>query len=118
MRFSVEMQLSEISALLSRMIAITGAAIWTQREKDFSRQIAQNPLIGGYLDIQFALERGDDPRAATPRNDGTVTVNVGPVGTSSRRPVQLFGNDRACFQPSSSRSAGLAPAQAHRRPKG
>jgi hypothetical protein len=57
MHFPVDMQLSEIPALLSRAIAITGAAAWTQREKDFSRQIAQNPLIGGYLDIQFALER-------------------------------------------------------------
>jgi hypothetical protein len=57
MLFTVDAQAAEIPTLLSRFVAITGIAPWQQREKDFSRHIAENRMIDQYLDIQFTLER-------------------------------------------------------------
>src|SRR5579872_6287834 len=57
MRFPVDIKQSELPRLLSRAIAITGPAVWTEREKGLARWIAENPLIDPYLDLHFGLER-------------------------------------------------------------
>jgi hypothetical protein len=90
MHFPVDMQLSALPALLSRLIAITGAAAWTQREKDFSRQIAQNPVISRYLDIQFALERAMIHARRHVANTGRLPSILDPAAPNSLGALYSF----------------------------
>jgi len=57
MNFEVDARPAEIPVFLDRLIEISGAASWQQREKDFARQLHDNPLMQRYLDIQFGIER-------------------------------------------------------------
>lgn len=57
MRFDVNIQSAEIPANLHCLTEITGAAAWQKREKDFARQVHENPLIAEYLDSHFRIER-------------------------------------------------------------
>ena len=57
MRFDVSAPPSEIPALLLGLTELAGLAAWRQRERDFEKQIGENPLIAEYLDIQFPIER-------------------------------------------------------------
>jgi hypothetical protein len=57
MHFNVDARPAEIPALLRRFTQIAGAAAWQKRETDFELQIRDNPLIDGYLDSHFPLER-------------------------------------------------------------
>src|SRR5712691_6805670 len=57
MRFDVNAHPAEISGLLNRFTAITGAAAWQKRETDFANQKHDNPLIDGYLDSHFPVEQ-------------------------------------------------------------
>jgi len=57
MRFDVNATPAEIPAFLQRLTEIVGFAAWRQREQDFIRQIAENPLIESYLDLRFPIER-------------------------------------------------------------
>jgi hypothetical protein len=57
MHFDVNAHPAEIPALLNRLIGITGAVAWQKREADFAHQIHDNPLIEGYLDSHFSIER-------------------------------------------------------------
>jgi hypothetical protein len=57
MRFDVDARPAEIAALLRRLTEIPGAATWRKRETDFKRQVHDNPLIEGYLDSHFVIER-------------------------------------------------------------
>ena len=57
MHFSVDARPAEMPALLRRFTEIAGAAAWQKREIDFERQKQDNPLIDGYLDSHFPLER-------------------------------------------------------------
>ena len=56
-RLRIGTRLTEMPALFTRFISITGPKPWTQREQDFARRIKDNPLIKRYLDIQFPIER-------------------------------------------------------------
>jgi hypothetical protein len=57
MHFNVDARPAEMPALLRRFTEIAGAAAWQKRETDFERQNHDNPLIDGYLDSHFPLER-------------------------------------------------------------
>jgi hypothetical protein len=57
MHFNVDAHPAEIPALLRRFTEIAGAAAWKKRETDFERQTHDNPLIDGYLNSHFPLER-------------------------------------------------------------
>lgn len=57
MRFHVDARPAELAAFLHRLTEIPGAAAWRKRETDFERQTHDNPLIGGYLDSHFPIER-------------------------------------------------------------
>jgi len=57
MHFSLTTREAEMPALFRRFISITGPQAWDQRERDFVRQIKDNPLIERYLDTQFPIER-------------------------------------------------------------
>jgi hypothetical protein len=57
MHFGTDARPAEIPAFVNRVIAITGAAPWQQREQDFVRQIKENALLERYLDDQFNIER-------------------------------------------------------------
>jgi hypothetical protein len=57
MHFNVDARPAEIPPLLRRFTEIAGAAAWKKRETDFERQIGDNPLIDGYLNSHFPLER-------------------------------------------------------------
>jgi hypothetical protein len=57
MHFNLDARPAEIPALLRRFTEIAGAAAWKKRETDFERQTHDNPLIDGYLNSHFPLER-------------------------------------------------------------
>jgi hypothetical protein len=57
MRFNGDTRPAELPALLRRFTEIAGASAWQKRESDFEKQIRDNPLIDGYLDSHFPLER-------------------------------------------------------------
>jgi hypothetical protein len=56
-RFNVDAAPAELPAFLQRLTEIVGFPAWRQREQAFAKQIAENPLIEGYLDLQFPIER-------------------------------------------------------------
>jgi hypothetical protein len=57
MHFEVNGRPAELPAFLNVLTQISGAAAWQKREKDFLRQLQENPLIERYLDTQFGIER-------------------------------------------------------------
>src|SRR5271170_2713792 len=57
MQFDVNARPAEIPVLLRRFTEIAGAAAWQKRETDFEIQKHDNPLIDGYLNSYFPLER-------------------------------------------------------------
>ena len=57
MHFNIHAHPAEIPALVRRFTEITGAGPWRKRETDFQRQTRDNPLIEGYLNSHFPLER-------------------------------------------------------------
>jgi hypothetical protein len=57
MHFDVNVRPAENAAFLHCLTEITGAAAWRKREKDFAHQVHENPLIEGYLDSYFGIER-------------------------------------------------------------
>jgi hypothetical protein len=57
MHFNTEARPAEIPAYIRRVVAITGIGPWERRERDFTRQMKDNPLIERYLDTEFDIER-------------------------------------------------------------
>lgn len=57
MQFDVNGHPAEMPAFLNVLTEIAGVAAWRKREKDFARQVQENPLIERYLDSQFGIER-------------------------------------------------------------
>lgn len=56
MQFDINITPAEIPVLLSRFVAITGAAAWKRRGQDFTHEIQANPLMERYFATQFAIE--------------------------------------------------------------
>jgi hypothetical protein len=55
--FDTNVRPAEIASFLHCLTEITGAEAWQKRAKDFAHQVHDNPLIEGYLDSYFGIER-------------------------------------------------------------
>lgn len=85
MHFELDVRPAEMPAFLNRLIEITGLTSWQQRERDFTKQLHDNPLIERYLDTQFGIERSmisvrhyrESTGGRTPSIKNTPRANLG-----------------------------------------
>jgi hypothetical protein len=99
MYFDVNVRPAEIPAFLHSFTEITGVAAWQKREKDFAHQVRDNPLIEGYLDSYFSIERSMIYVRRYSKNTGripdivkTPSANIAALYTFAVGVARIFAN--------------------------